>query len=255
MALGVFDALGGLRWQRVIATQTAVAASRVAWDGEGGLRLASAFSGTVDVAGGTVEATDGVFVARLDAAGNHLASRVLTTDYSLLPGRLVVDAAGDSVLTGVLGGRVDLGGGPEEATGAFLAKYGPDGEHRWHTIFGGADPYLSSWGVGLATDATGDIVLVAQANATDFGGGPLPSWGGFDGDIAVARFDTCGHHIWSHVYGPAADFDVGRVAWMPSGDLFLAGTYDVLSGSPPDFGGGPLPAADGRAGFAARLRP
>lgn len=254
VAIGVFDGLGALRWQRVIATQS-FAEARVAWDAEGGLRLAATFSGSVDVAGGTVEATDGVFVARLDAAGNHLASRVLTTDYDLLPSGLVVDAAGDTVLTGVLGGNVDLGGGPEQGYGAFLAKYGPDGEYRWHKIFGGADEFLSSWGVGLATDASRDIVLVAQANGTDFGGGSLPSWGGFSGDIAVARFDACGQHIWSHAYGPATDFNVGRVAWMPGGDLFLAGKYDVFSSAPPDFGGGPLPAPDGQAGFVARLRP
>jgi hypothetical protein len=251
--LGVFDASGELVWQRAVATETVVAVPRVAWDAAEELRIAAAFTGIVDVAGGVASASDGVFLARLDPDGSYRDGRVLTTDYDLLPSALVIDAAGDSVLTGVVGGVADLGAGPEELWGAFLAKYGPAGEHRWHQAFD-RDEAVGTWGVGLATDDQRNIVLIAESSRDgDFGGGLLRSWGYFSNDIALVKFDACGQHLWSRTFGGAPTHEVGDVVWSPGGDLFVAGRYTSSWNEPPDFGGGPLPFEYGS--YVARLRP
>ena len=69
--------------------------------------------------------------------------------------------------------------------------------HSWSQRFGDSniqyEPYVT-------TNATGDIVVAVHYLGTvDFGGGPLTSAGGRD--IAIAKFDDNGSHIWSERFG------------------------------------------------------
>ena len=85
--------------------------------------------------------------------------------------------------------------------------------------------------VGLAVNLIGDV---------DFGGGPLTG-AGLDYDVAVAKFDSSGNHLWSKRFGDVNGQLVPGIVFDPTGAMLLTG---YLAGTV-DFGGGPLSSAGG----------
>ena len=87
------------------------------------------FQGTVDFGGGALSSAGNsdVFLAKYDAAGAHLWSQRFG-DTGVDVGRAIaVDGAGNVLVTGILRGTVDFGGGPLTSAGLsdiFVAKFG-----------------------------------------------------------------------------------------------------------------------------------
>jgi hypothetical protein len=105
---------------------------------------------------------------------------------------------------------------------------------------------------GFAVDGAGNVVVVGEAHGNvDFGGGPLVSAGGRD--VFAVKLDPNGNHLWSKVFGDAADQYGTGVAVDAAGNVVLTGYfYGAVS-----FGGAPLantfaPYSDG---FVAKLDP
>jgi hypothetical protein len=198
---------------------------------EGGpLSLGGADLVNADSSPGTTQ-TD-VFVAKLDAQGNHLWSRRaggVGYDYAggvaVDPtGRVVVaaqiddhlavlwlSAAGDLLLETVTPGYVDVNGGIAVA--------------------------------GVATDADGDaFVAGTTAAGADFGGGPTPGspWQvGF-----VASYAASGGLRWVKTFSTSAGDTVTAEGVATSG-ILAHGDRVIVTGSFPgtvDFGGGPVTA-------------
>jgi hypothetical protein len=138
----------------------------------------------MDFGGGPL--TDWNFVAKLDAAGNHLWSRSF--------GQLMVDslfdadtdASGNVFLTGFVSSPVDLGGGPLAGDGQghlFVAKLDSDGNHVWSSTFG-----HDASGLGVAADAAGNVIVRGElSESVDFGLGPLTRTGVYQ-DFFVVKF-------------------------------------------------------------------
>ena len=112
----------------------------------------------------------------------------------------------------------------------------------------GHGPPLDGFGVeGLATDATGNIVLTAQfLNFVDFGNGRLESAPGNDEEV-VAAFLPSGAVHWTHPIGGRINLANPSVA--PSGEVFISGSF---AGTLTDLGP-PLSSTNGAA-VVARLR-
>ena len=119
--------------------------------------------------------------------------------------------------------------------------------HDWSRGFGGAG---FQWGIGVAVDGAGNVVLVGNFLGTvDFGGGPLTSAG--DIDIYVAKFDPSGNHLWSQRFGDASTQMVKAVAVDESNNILVTGLFR----SSVDFGGGPLTSAGDYDIFVAKFDP
>jgi hypothetical protein len=96
------------------------------------------------------------------------------------------DSAGNVVMTGDEVNALDFGGGlltaPASTYDAFVAKFGPDGSHKWSKRFG------RDWddrGQAIATDPTGNVIVAGPfSESEDFGGGTMWSPGGADGFVA-----------------------------------------------------------------------
>ena len=101
----------------------------VARDANGNVAIAGAFSGTVDFGGGPLTSASGhpsVFVAKYSSSGTPVWSRAVSGSGGSVPAAIAVDGNGDVLVTGSVGGTVDLGGGALTSFGAadiFLAKY------------------------------------------------------------------------------------------------------------------------------------
>jgi hypothetical protein len=151
------------------------------------------------------------FVARFNAQGEPLWSRLLSATDSFGPSGIAVDALDGIVITGPLGGTADFGcgtiaAGPGGAE-TYLARFdGPTGETTWQMVV----PLQSS--SGIAAGST--IVLSGLANPNvpiDFGIGPVEVSGNL-----LANLDLTGSYVWVTVITLPQD-QTASLALGPSG--------------------------------------
>ena len=242
------EASGAVSWARAFGgTYFHDQLLPIAIDGDGSVVVTGGYQGSFDLGAGlTATAVDSaLFVARISATGEPLWLRSFPSAYTgSSPTALALDAAGDVIIAGGLGGgTLDLGG--ETLSGEFfVAKLDPSGAPLWQHAYTGA--MLESH--TMAVTAEGSVVLAGSLEAEiDFGGGPLTSAGGYD--LFVAKLDPEGHHVWSERFGTADLQRLHALAVAPSGRVLIGGTY---FGSV-DLGGGPLSAGGSYGSFVAAL--
>ncbi len=129
-----------------------------------------------------------LFLARLDADGEFLWSRSDGNSYVQLAEEVSVGPYGDIAFTGVAAGDMDFGGGliyADSGFNAFLATFGPVGEHRTSWLYGESSEQR---GIDLAWDSEGWL----HWGAWFFGGMDLHTCGFMNSvgsaDIALVKF-------------------------------------------------------------------
>lgn len=77
---------------------------------------------------------------------------------------------------------------------------------------------------GVATDSAGNVIVTGTVvTSLNFGGGPLPSIGGFD--IFVTKFDPTGMHLWTKIFGGMTNDEGLGIAVDASGNSYVAGYF------------------------------
>jgi hypothetical protein len=227
-------------WSKRFGDMNQQESRSVAVDGSGNVFVTGQFMGTVDFGGGALASAGGsdIFVAKYDAAGNHVWSKRFGDAMSQCANSVAVDKSENIVVTGYYYGSVNFGGSNLNSAGTediFVAKFDAAGNHLWSKRFGDAN---SQYAYGVAVDGSGNVAIAGQFFGTvDFGGGTLTSAGG--DDIFVAKFDVGGNHLWSKRFGDANSQLAYGVAAGGSGNIALTGTF----WSTVDFGGGTLTSA------------
>jgi len=125
------------------------------------------FSGSFSFAGGTISSThpdephggpSDVMLGTLSPEGADRWARRFGGESGDGVRELAVDASGNMVLSGITYGPTELGGGtlgdPSPGQTSFIARYGPDGTHRWSRLL---DVRLDAW--SLATTSGGEVLL------------------------------------------------------------------------------------------------
>ncbi|AUX41599.1 hypothetical protein SOCE26_030200 [Sorangium cellulosum] len=182
-----FNALGKHRWSKRFGDAGPQRAVAVAVDGAGNVTVGGEFRGTVDLGGGPRQAGAGtaVFVAQLDAKGEHRWSRAIGERGASL-GQLLVDGAGNVIVTGGFSDQAELAGAPLVSAGEtdiFVAKLDPEGGYRWSHRFGGAEP---DWATGAALDEN-EQVFVTGAFTGEVAFGDRRLGGGEGADVFVTK--------------------------------------------------------------------
>jgi hypothetical protein len=216
---------------------------QTASDAMGNVFVAAGYSaGVVDFGCGALPPAGNfdALLAKLDPMGNCVWSKRFGDAGFQQTSAVAVDALGNVIIAGILGGTVDFGGGPLIGAGGedvFVAKLDPTGQHLWSKRYGDAQDQVVG---GIVVGPTGDIAVVGSFKGTiDFGGNPLTSAGGFDG--FVAQLDAEGNQVWSRSFGGSQDDGATSVAVDGAGDVALTGTFRGTA----DLGGGPLAAGGG----------
>lgn len=248
--LARFNGDGSHLWSKRFGDGELQTARGVAVDASGNILLTGCLQGSTDFGGGplTSAGLNDVFVARFDPDGGHVWS-VRFGDADLQTSFAVAaDASGNVIITGLMAGSVDFGGGALTSGGgydAFVAKLAPDGTHLWSRRFGDEN---EQYGVTVACDAAGNVVVAGLLKgAVDFGGGALTS-AGLD-DVFVAKFGPDGTHLWSQRFGDANVQSVNAVAVEADGGIALAGDFYGTV----DFGGGELVSAGRSDAYLAKF--
>lgn len=225
----------------------------VAFDTGGNILLTGAFLGPTDFGGGNLSGLGGgdIVLAKFSAAGAHVWSKQIGGPADDVAFAVATDAAGNAFVTGYVQGTVNFGGGATASAGSldsFVAKYASDGSHQWSRRLGGAN---AEQGFGIATNGTGDVLVVGAFQGTvDFGTGPLASAGSWD--VFVAKYAAGGAPLWSKRYGNSGDDYGYAAAFDANGNVTVTGTFhDTV-----DFGGGvSLTSAGWTDAFVLKLAP
>jgi len=230
-------------WSQVFDGAFGSRQSSVAIDWAGNAIVTGRFSGTVDFGGGVLTSAglNDIFVAKISPSGDHVWSQRFGSAGQQYAWDVAVDASGNIVVTGIMEGPVDFGGGPLAGSGIFVARFDPQGTHLWSQVFGADDV----WWPLVAADPSGNVLLTGRFRGTiNLGGGALTS-ADISRDIFVAKFSPSGAHIWSQRQGDVGADDCYGIAADASGNVLLSGNAAV------DFGGGTLPFYP----FLAKLAP
>ncbi len=172
----VLDSNGNPVWSKSFYLYNPGNTHAAAMDADGNVILVGDFYSGVDFGGGMLitEHGDDVFVAKLDANGNHLWSHRYGGDSSDHTREVRIDAKGNIVVLGRFAWTADFGGGSLSSAGAddvFAVKLDANGNHLWSRRFGDDE---SQFPTAMSIDS-GDHVLVAGSfdGTIDFGTGPL----------------------------------------------------------------------------------
>ncbi|WP_437568726.1 hypothetical protein [Sorangium sp. So ce542] len=211
---------------------TSLEAKAVAVDPGGNIVVGGRFMGFTDFGFnesiGPSPSGAGAFMLKLSSAGERDWTVGIQGEGDAWVTDIDVDARGDILGAGALAGAVaiktDGVRGVQQTSGpadsdVLLVKLSSAGNHLWSLRFGddfsqlsvesnsgiiGSDvESISPFGVHVAADTAGDVVLGAGvAGGVDFGGGPLG--GRQDRDWTLAKLSAGGAHLWSRRFGDAA---------------------------------------------------
>jgi len=197
------DANGASVWKRDLYGHVAV-------DSRGNVLVGGSFTGTLDFGGGPLTSAGGedIFVAKLDAAGNHVFSRRFgDADATQRAEAIAVDPGDNVLVSGVFEGTVDFGAGPlslEQRScpsevpckrAGFVVKLDAGGRHVFGLVRG---PMRSL--SGIASDSRGNV-LVSGASP---GGVPpyvIP---------LLVQFDADGKELWKRTEWPQTGIGAGH---------------------------------------------
>jgi hypothetical protein len=147
------DPSGGTMWSKRFGGHGTDQAAGVAVDADGNIVLTGDFNDTLDFGGPPLVSVQDpslfgpsrdLFVARLDAAGNHLFSQRFGDAITDQSGQWVsTDSSNDILVTGFLGGSADFGLGPlttasPASTDGFVVKFDSGGTALWSYPLPGA---------------------------------------------------------------------------------------------------------------------
>jgi hypothetical protein len=217
-------------------------------DGSDNVLVTGYVEGVVDFGGGPLPAGGNLdlFVAKFDAAGNHLWSKRWGDNSDQYGYGIATDSNGNVYVAGTVSGTVDFGGGPTTggAIDIFLLKLDAAGNHVWSKRFG--HPISNDLAFGVAVNAS-RVAIVGHTFSVDFGGGMLTATDGTD--AFVAEFDLDGNHQFSKFLGGANTQSARDVAFDPSGNTIVGGWFLQEI----DLGAGPLASAGFYDTFVVKL--
>ncbi|MGK3982058.1 hypothetical protein WME99_03435 [Sorangium sp. So ce136] len=232
LGLAKFESeLGKHEWSKGFGDQYSKELSYVAVDASGAVLISGSIGGTADFGGGPIGDEiigNAVYVAKLDAAGNHVFTKYIDDERAWLgAGGLAADAQGNVAVAGTFeqNFNLDPASPPLVSRGGndiFFAMLAPDGALLWQKAFGNS---LYDTASQVAFDATGNVFLAGVfQGSVDFGGGALVALG-TKPNLFVAKFDPTGKHLFSRSFGDSERQDVASIAIDPSGNAVITGTF------------------------------
>jgi len=224
--LGKLDASGNHLWSKRFGDSGWQVSSGIAADNSGNVIITGYFYDTINFGGGNLVSLDGldIFVAKFDAAGNHIWSKRFGSSNDQYSFCIAVDDSGDVFLSGLFGGLVNFGGETLSSAGSwdvFVVKLDSAGNHIWSKSFGDASAQYSR---AIAVDSYDNVLFAGYFEGTvNFGGGNLVSAGGED--VFVTKLDAAGDHVWSKRFGDASDQYANAIAMDGLGHALVAGYF------------------------------
>ncbi len=188
---------------------------------EGDLFFAGTYSWDLDFGGGTLtaEPKGSLFLAHLDAAGEHLFSGSTASGSEDRPWDVAVGPSGDLYMVGYFNGNINFGSGKMSGDqDGFFAAFTEDGSPD-HSFSARGISYDALTGV---TTTPAGIVIVAGRVGDDVDLGAGPKGEEFGMRTVLAAYDRKGAHLWELRF-PGDFFNRFEIASDAAGNVYLAG--------------------------------
>jgi hypothetical protein len=198
-------------------------AGSVSYDGAGGVYAAGRLATSIDLGAGPVTAAGvaATFVTRYTVDGAYDWGAAYGAEGYTIALAATTTTDGSLVLTGMVQGAVDFGGGTVAAppqTNVLWASFDRTGAHRFSAAYGSDSP---DWGTSVVRGTDGNLYVTGFfRRSIDFGDGEhsapmVASW--------VASFTPAGVLRWSRSF-PSTECGRGTsITALPSGDVVAAG--------------------------------
>lgn len=207
-------------------------------DREGNIIVVGYVAGKVDLDPGagervvTARGVSDICIVKFDAAGRFKWGFVVGGVGADMPHTAACDAAGNIYVTGYFSAEVYFDPArkatPLVSVGkrdVFVAKYGPDGAHKWSFGFGSTE---DDEGMDLALDDRGGLcvtgVLRGSARLDPRGAGGAVMGAGNE-NVVLARYDTDGAYQWGFTLGGPENDQGCAVRCAAGGDVLLSGLF------------------------------
>ena len=227
-------------WTRLLGSAASDHVRDVVADAKGNVYLAGSTRGDMKAGGTSHQGGSDAFVAKYDADGKHLWTRLLGGDADEEAWSVAVHHKGRLYLAGSTTGpfgEETFHGGKKDG---FVAAFRPDGDLRWLRLLGTTKKDLIN---RVIPSAEGGLFLAGSIGKSrehpDHNGGQ---------DAFVAKYGPDGEKKWGRLIGTAGNDWAVDVARGPSRHIYVVGRVDeALPGT--DFRGGSFD------GFLASYRP
>lgn len=227
---------GTCQWQRTIATGAWGGLVRVAEDG--GVVVSGVAAGTIDFGNGPITTDDQIVVARYDASGNLMWTRMYGEARA---GRrrgqqavldMELDAAGNLYMGGFHYGALDFGGGTmmggTPPGHAFVGVLSPSGSYVRQASYG-----TRAEAAALAVTRDGRVAIAGLFLETiDFGNGKTVTNSSGSADAYVAVFEANGTARWVKKFGAPASRTSGTSSSTPTATSPSPGTSRCSTARP-----------------------
>jgi hypothetical protein len=248
--------------------RTLLSVSAITHDLFGDLYVAGAFSGQTSFntnAGQTIltaSGTQDVYLTKYDPSGNLLWAESLpgSSTATATPSAIVIDGAGNLVVTGSFQGTVDFDGGAGQtlltskgSTDIFTAKYSPAGALQWAHRAGGSS---QDAGLGLTVDAAGNVYTTGRFGGKAYlnpasGTTILSSHG--SSDAFVWKLTATGNYVWAKDIGGSSTTVGNALTLDATGHLYVAGAFKGTDDFDPGSGTVSIASHGGADAFVLKL--
>ncbi len=199
----------------------------IAVDASGNSYVTGCFDSTTATFGSTDLTNNGgydIFIAKLDSSGNWLWAKNAGGTSDVFGRCIVVDASGNSYVTGFFHGSATFGSTDLTNNGyydIFISKLDSSGNWFWAKNAGGTS---NDEGFGIAVDASGNsYVTGCFSGSATFGSTTLTSSG--DRDIFIAKLDSSGNWLWAKNAGGTSDDRGHGIAVDASRNSYVTGYF------------------------------
>lgn len=133
-----------LAWSKRFGSASGDGSQGIATDAFNNILVVGSSVGAVDFGGGPLPnaGEDDIFVAKLDAEGNHVWSKTFGDGADQYALDVATDPQGCVIVNGIFRATLDFGGTPLVNAGdddTYVVKLGIDGEHLWSRAFGDSE--------------------------------------------------------------------------------------------------------------------
>jgi len=220
------DTDGNWLWVKQAGSANADIGHGIATDSSGNSYVTGWFESTATFGSTTITSngdTD-IFIAKLDNDGNWLWTKQAGGTNNDDVRRIATDSNGNSYVIGNFRSTVTFGTTTLTSSGyqdIFIAKLDINGNWLWVRKAGGAS---TDYGMGIATDISGNSYLTGYFSGTAFfGTTTITSIGG--SDIFITKLDTDGNWLWTKQAGGEGNNSGRSIAIDSSGNSYVTGYF------------------------------
>jgi hypothetical protein len=250
--LGISAQTTEWQWVQTAASAGGESGTSIAVDSQGYGYVTGSFSDSLYAGATTLYSSggSGIFVGKLDDAGNWIWAVQASGADALVVNRIWADSLGNSYICGRYSGAVSFGSHSLPSAAGYniyVAKLDTSGAWLWAT-FAGNGAYADA--KDIVSDNSGNVYIAGSyvGNAV-FGSDIVGNNGSFD--LFYAKLDASGSWQWAHhAGGGLSDYAYG-IALDSSGNVFIVGSFSDNA----DFGGTTYTSAGYHDVFVVKYNP